>query len=139
MDTGKIINQISARLRRRSVKTGRLLGITESQGRILEFILVESVHRQLCQKDIEKEFDLRPSTVTGLLKNLEDGGMIQRTSSEHDGRYKWIQFTEAAGHIRQALQRQIRRTEEQMTMGITGEELELFMKVAGRMLENLDE
>lgn len=137
MDAGKIINQISVRLRRRSGRTGRLLGITEAQGRVLEFILVESVHRQLCQKDIEREFDLRPSTVTELLKNLEDQGMIQRINSESDGRYKRIQFTEAAGDIRQALQQQIQRTEAQMTMGISGEELDTFMRVAHRMLENL--
>lgn len=54
MQTGKLINMISIRLRRRSGKTGRLLGITEAQGRILEFILVESKDKPLFQKDIEK-------------------------------------------------------------------------------------
>lgn len=139
MDAGKVINQISVRLRRRSNMTGRQLGVTQAQGRVLEFILVESVHRQLCQKDIEREFDLRPSTVTELLKNLEERGMIQRISSERDGRYRWIQFTEAAGDIRLELQKQIQKTEAQMIRGISSGDMETFMKVAGKMLENLGE
>ena len=78
MQTGKLINMISIRLRRRSGKTGRLLGITEAQGRILEFILVESKDKPLFQKDIEKEFDLRPSTATALLTTLEDDPASQQ-------------------------------------------------------------
>ena len=139
MDTGKLINKISIRLRRRSGKTGKLLGITEAQGRILEFILVESRERHLFQKDIEKEFDLRPSTATGLLKTLEEQRMIHRVSCEDDGRYKVIQFTEAAEHIRWALQQQIQNTEKQLTKDISQEELSVFVKVAEKMLENLDE
>ena len=139
MQTGKLINMISIRLRRRSGKTGRLLGITEAQGRILEFILVESKDKPLFQKDIEKEFDLRPSTATELLKTLEEQKMIQRVSSEHDARYKEILFTETAEHIRLALQQEIQRTEEQLVRGIPTEELDVFMRVAGKMLLNLDD
>ena len=129
METGKLINKISIRLRRRSGKTGRLLGITEAQGRILEFILVESNDRQLFQKDIEKEFGLRPSTATELLKTLEEQKMIQRVCSDCDGRYKVIQFTEAAEQ----------QTEELLMKGITHDELDIFMRVGERMLENLDD
>ncbi|MCC8027993.1 MAG: MarR family transcriptional regulator [Clostridium sp.] len=137
MDKGEIINKISIRLRRRSGKTGRRLGITEVQGRILEFILVESRDRQLFQKDIEREFDLRPSTATELLKNLEDQGMIQRVSSQRDGRYKIIRFTEAAEGIRLILQEELQKTEEQLIKDIPQKDLDAFMRVAGRMLENL--
>ena len=139
METGKLINKISIRLRRRSDKTGRLLGITEAQGRILEFILVESNDRQLFQKDIEEEFGLRPSTATELLKTLEEQKMIQRVCSDCDGRYKVIQFTEAAEHIRLELQRQIQQTEALLMKGITHDELDVFMRVGERMLENLDD
>ena len=64
---------------------GKNLGITEVQGRILDFILVDGRDRPLYQKDIEKEFGLRPSTATELLKTLESRKMIQRVSSEEDG------------------------------------------------------
>ncbi|WP_434689897.1 MarR family winged helix-turn-helix transcriptional regulator [Hungatella sp. SB206] len=138
MDTGKLINKISIRLRRRSEKMGKNLGITEVQGRILDFILVDGKDRPLYQKDIEKEFGLRPSTATELLKTLESRKMIQRVSSEEDGRYKKIQFTEAAEDIRMALQQEIQKTEGVLVEGISREDLNTFMKVAEKMLENLE-
>ena len=138
MDTGKLINKISIRLRRRSEKMGKNLGITEVQGRILDFILVDGRDRPLYQKDIEKEFGLRPSTATELLKTLESRKMIQRVSSEEDGRYKKIQFTEAAEDLRLALQQEIQKTEGLLVEGISREELNTFMKVAEKMLENLE-
>ena len=138
MDTGKLINKISIRLRRRSEKMGKNLGITEVQGWILDFILVDGRDRTLYQKDIEKEFGLRPSTATELLKTLESRKMIQRVSSEEDGRYKKIQFTEAAEDIRLALQQEIQKTEGLLVEGISREDLNTFMKVAEKMLENLE-
>ena len=48
MDTGKLINKISIRLRRRSEKMGKNLGITEVQGRILDFILVDGRDVAFC-------------------------------------------------------------------------------------------
>ena len=42
MDTGKLINKISIRLKAQiGKKMGKNLGITEVQGRILDFILVD--------------------------------------------------------------------------------------------------
>ena len=138
MDTGKLINKISIRLRRRSEKMGKNLGITEVQGRILDFILVDGRDRPLYQKDIEKEFGLRPSTATELLKTLESRKMIQRVSSEEDGRYKKIQVTEAAEDIRMAMQQEIQKTEGLLIERISREDLNTFMKVAEKMLENLE-
>ena len=41
METGKMINKISHRLRRRSQAVQKTVGISEAQGRILDYILVE--------------------------------------------------------------------------------------------------
>lgn len=138
MDTGQLISKISIRLRRRSGKTGKRLGITETQGRILEYILLESREHPLFQKDIEAEFGLRPSTATELLKSLEEQKLIRRVSSENDGRYKIIRFTGAAEELRTVLQGELMRTEELLTRGISETELADFMRIADQMLTNLD-
>ena len=62
METGKIINRISNRLRRRSQMARERTGITGARGNILDYILVESEKHSVYQKEIEKEFGLRPST-----------------------------------------------------------------------------
>ena len=90
MDIGKIINHLSSRLRSRSQEVHTKLGIGNAQGKILNFILVESALHPVYQKDIEKEFSLRPPTVTKMLKSLEARELILRIPDEQDGRFKRI-------------------------------------------------
>ena len=81
METGKVINRISNRLRRRSAALQETLGMSGAQGNILNFILVEGQKHSIYQKDIEKEFGLRPSTATEVLKALEKKELICLSSS----------------------------------------------------------
>ncbi len=139
MEAGKMINRISNRLRRRSGKAQETIGITGAKGNILNYILLESEKHNVYQKDIEKEFGLRPSTATEVLKNLEEEELIVRIQDEEDGRYKKIVFTDKAEMIRGALRGEIEKTEELLLKGITPEEQEIFMKITAKMLENLQQ
>ena len=138
METGKMINKISHRLRRRSQAVQKTVGISEAQGRILDYILVEGARRPVYPKDIEKEFDLRSSTVTGALTALETEGLIARVPDERDGRLKKLVFTPKADVIRAALQGEIEETEKRMLQGISEEEKAVFLELAERMLKNLE-
>ena len=109
------------------------------KGNILNYILLESEKHNVYQKDIEKEFGLRPSTATEVLKNLEEEELIVRIQDEEDGRYKKIVFTDKAEMIRGALRGEIEKTEELLLKGITPEEQEIFMKITAKMLENLQQ
>ena len=139
METGKMINRISNRLRRRSKKAQETIGITGAKGNILDYILVESEKHNVYQKEIEKEFGLRPSTATEVLKSLEDAGLIVRIPDETDGRFKKIVFTQKAEEIRSALREEIEESEEILLRGISPEEQECFMRITAKMLENLNE
>lgn len=139
METGKMINRISNRLRRRSKKAQETIGITGAKGNILDYILVESEKHNVYQKEIEKEFGLRPSTATEVLKSLEDAGLIVRIPDETDGRFKKIVFTQKAEEIRSALREEIEESEEILLSGISPEEQECFMRITAKMLENLEE
>ena len=138
METGKMINKISHRLRRRSQAVQKTVGISEAQGRILDYILVEGARRPVYPKDIEKEFDLRSSTVTGALSALETEGLIARVPDERDGRLKKLVFTPKADGIRAALRGEIEETEKRMLRGISEEEKAVFLELAERMLKNLE-
>lgn len=138
METGKMINRISNRLRRRSRTIQEAIGISGAQGNILDYILIESTFHSVYQKEIEQEFGLRPSTATEVLKSLESQGLIRREPEEHDGRYKRIVFTEKATEIKSALREQIQQSEALLLRGISEAEKEEFLQIAARMLENLD-
>ena len=139
MDTGKVINKIYNRLRRRSVALQEKMGMSGAQGNILNYILVDGRKRPVYQKDIEKEFGLRPSTATEALKNLEAKGLICRISEKQDGRLKRIELTSKAEEIRHLITSEIAESENLLLKGITEEERRIFIEIGKKMLKNLDE
>ena len=138
MQTGKKINQISNRLRRQSRAIQETIGISGAQGNILNYILVESQNRSVYQKDIEEEFGLRPSTATEALKSLEKNELIRREPDLEDGRYKKIVFTEKAEQIEVVLRSEIEESEAILLRGVTEKEQQEFLRIAKKMLQNLD-
>ena len=138
MEIGKIINRISNRLQRFSPDTQNKLGIGQAQANILRFLLLETAKRSIYQVDIEKEFGLRPPTVTETLKSLEKKDLIRRIPDENDGRKKKIIITEKTLSTDGGVKCQVEKSEKVLLQGITKEEQEQFMKIAGKMLHNLE-
>lgn len=138
MEIGKIINRISNRLQRFSPDTQNKLGIGQAQANILRFLLLETAKRSIYQVDIEKEFGLRPPTVTETLKSLEKKDLIRRIPDENDGRKKKIIITEKTLSMDDGVKCQVEKTEKVLLQGIKKEEQEQFMKIAGKMLHNLE-
>ncbi len=139
MQTGKMINKISNRLRRRSQLVQQKTGLSGAKGNVLDYILAESAARPVYQKDIESEFGLRPPTATQLLKSLEKEGLIRRITDPEDSRKKRILFGEKAAKIETALRGEIEETEQLLLQGISENERKEFLRIAEKMLENLDD
>ncbi|MCI9561276.1 MAG: winged helix-turn-helix transcriptional regulator [Clostridia bacterium] len=53
----------------------------------------------MCQKDVERQINLRPSSVSTLISNLEKDGFLKRTVSEGDARSKYLELTEKGRYI----------------------------------------
>lgn len=138
MNTGLLINKLSNCLRRRSGEIQRSVGVTGTRGAILDYILVESAAGEVCQRDIEREFGLRPSTATEMLQSMEKEGLIRREPSPSDARRKNIVFTPQADSIRAALKAEITETESLLLRGITPEEQAQFAVICAKMLSNLN-
>lgn len=139
MQIGRQINKISNHLRRRSQRIQDSVGLSGSQGFVLDYILIESKKHPVYQKDIEKEFGFRPSSATSLIRAMEEKNWITRTVNEKDNRLKQIEFTEAAKDIKVALSDEVKETEMVLTKNISKEDLDIFMKVTNQMLKNLEE
>ena len=64
-----MIHMLSHQLKRRNIQEELMdEGLTGSQRHIMKFILLRTLHTDVYQKDIEEEFRIRKSTVTGILK-----------------------------------------------------------------------
>ena len=103
---------------------------------VLNF-LFRSAGKDVYQRDVEREFNIRRSTATELLKTMERGGLIRREPVSFDARLKKIVLTDYAEEIRKQLQAQIRKTESWMTEGFSEEELETFFSFVERFKNNL--
>lgn len=138
METGKIINRISNRLQRFSQNTQNKLGLGQTQAAILRFLLVESPQRNIYQVDIEKEFGLRPPTVTETLKVLEKKDLIKRIADENDGRKKKLIVTDKTLSMNEGVRWQVETSEAVLLQGISEQERNQFIKTATKMLNNLE-
>ena len=69
---GKLIHMFSHEMKRNQpIDKVIKADLTIMQKHILKFILLETMHKDLYQKDIEEEFQIRKSTVTGYIQIME--------------------------------------------------------------------
>mgnify|MGYP000200822033 FL=1 len=138
MHMGRMIHMLSHQLKRRNIQEELMdEGLTGSQRHIMKFILLRTLHTDVYQKDIEEEFRIRKSTVTGILKLLEKNGFIRRESVPQDARLKRIVPTARAESLRPQILEQLGRTEALLMEGIPEEELHIWRSVMCRMFGNL--
>ena len=138
MQIGRQINKISNHLRRRTQRIQKNLGLSGSQAFVLDYIMVESLKKPIYQKDIEKEFGMRASSATELIRTMESNGLIIRKPDSKDTRFKKIEITKNADEIKKVLKEEILKTESLLIQNIQKEDLEVFLKVTNQMLENLE-
>lgn len=138
-DAGKWISRVSHQLKRQMSceEDAEERELTSMQKHILHFILLESLSRDLFQRDLEKEFKVRRSTATGALQLLEKKGYLYREPVEEDARLKRIVPTEKALRLRSRLLKSIRRRETRIRAGIPAEDMEVFIRVLKQISENL--
>lgn len=92
---GRLIQVLSHQMKRKSCVNSMINddGLTTMQKHVLKFLLLETLHKVVYQKDIEEEFQIRKSTATGMLQLLEKmvllcGKVKKRCPSETHHSYK---------------------------------------------------
>lgn len=116
----------------------RSLGITSSQCEVIDFLL-GSGQDEVNQRDIEKALNLRNPTVTGILKRLDEKGFIMALPSEKDRRCKNIYLTEKAYDIQKRMERDRKKLDKMLTLGMTKKEIEALDRMLNKVLYNIAE
>lgn len=130
---GKIISKFSNKIHRRISKEVVQHGITGVQGRIIGFIYFESDKKDIFQKDIEKELNIRRSSVTSVLQLMEKNGYIKRVSVSEDARLKKILLTEKGLEIQKNVYDSILKFEESLRDELTDEEMDTLINLIDRL------
>ena len=110
--------------------------LTPMQVWVIEY-LYENQHEDVFQRDLEAEFNVRRSTVTGILQGLERKGLIRRESVDQDARLKKLTLTDEAVTIHKDMLHRVVLMEQKMTEDITDEEWIVFYQVLEKIKRNL--
>ena len=132
-----INNMIRRNLDIRFAEAG-LEEISGMQGPLLGFLDRNTRERDVFQKDLEKHFNIRRSTATVMLQNLEQKGYLVREPVDSDARLKRIVLTDKAKEVNREIKKQIDAFNEELEQGITPEEKELFLQIADKIMKNLE-
>ncbi len=131
----KQINNVYEKEFNRRLKS---LGITSSQCEVLDFLL-QSGQEEVTQRDIERALNLKNPTVTGLLKRLDEKGFILAVPSGREKRFKNIYLTEKAYDIQKRMEKDRKKLDQMLTLGMTKKETESLHKMLNRVLYNIAE
>lgn len=101
--------------------------------------LYDNIDKDIFQKDFEKQFSIRRSTASNLLKIMESNGLIRRISVPNDARLKKIILTEKAKKIHQKIVEQTIEREKLLRNNLTDEEIKLFFSITDKIIKNLEE
>lgn len=109
---------------------------TMMQGWIIGY-LCKNNGKEIFQKDIEQNFEIRRSTATNILQLMEKNGFITREAVDYDARLKKICITPKAVALNDEIMEKIKATEKVILKGISKDELDIFLSVVEKMRTNL--
>lgn len=139
-DIGFQLHNLSNLLRRHSQRSCAALQMDDNVSRNNLWIIGYLAHnndRDVFQKDIENTFCIRRSTVSKVLRLMEEKGLIRRQEMEHDARLKKLVLTESGMAIHHHMLEERQAVEEKLRQGVTEEELQIFFQVMEKLKKNI--
>lgn len=114
-------------------------GLTGKQFFILGFVLKQSKKREITQKDIENFGNVRKSSVSSIISNLEKSGFIVRKPSEKDSRVNIILPTEKAYEIERKINAKKKKVENEIFSCFSEDEIEKCGQLLSELQKKLQE
>lgn len=111
---------------------------TMTNGWILKY-LYDNKGKEVYQKDIEKHFNIGRSTVTGILKLMEQNELVKRVSVENDARLKRVILLPKGEEVHILIGNTVCDTNWKIMEGITSEELETLFCILNKIHNNISE
>ncbi|CZR08812.1 MarR family winged helix-turn-helix transcriptional regulator [Trichococcus ilyis] len=113
-------------------------GLTGMQFAIVSYIARESAERDIFQKDLEQKFDIRKSTVSGILNTMERDGLLLRETVPYDARLRKMMLTEKALQAKENTEQVIDSVENQLSKGLSQEEIVTFLEILEKIAKNAE-
>ena len=131
-------NNLIARRIARGGNNKYAMNISPIQVRIVKY-LVKQNNRAILQKDMEYIFNIRRSTVSGVIKTMEKNNIIIRENVKDDNKSKEIKLTNEVYLRANELVRKLIELDLELLKDVNKEDLEVFMRVLKNIQDNLKE
>ncbi|MDB8789151.1 MULTISPECIES: MarR family winged helix-turn-helix transcriptional regulator [unclassified Romboutsia] len=112
--------------------------LTVSQAYVIDFISNEGKDKEIFQKDLEKAFDLKRSSISLMLNNMEKSDLIERVPVTEDARLKKIILTQKSIKLYEKISTAIDSIEDKLSENITPEEIKVFQSVLEKIRNSLE-
>ena len=96
-------------------------------------------NKETYAKDIGKHFGLNKSTTSEMIKSLQSEGMIEMIVDSNDARLKKLVLTNNALNLVKQERTLFEEFYSQVTNNLTKEEIETYINISKKMIENLKE
>lgn len=138
MDIGFLITNISYGIRQYFDNLFADYDITYPQSRVLTRLFGQLGKGDVNQRDLEYALGIKASSVSSLVRNLEQKGFIRCERVETDTRNKRVLLTEKGLEVRAILDGARDRAERDLVKGLTGEQQALLQQYLRQVLSNLE-
>ena len=114
------------------------INMTRSQMGALIYVFVNTRKgNEVNQVDIEREFNLKNPTVTGILNRLEEKEYIKRVPSSKDKRYKKIELTDSGREIVECGKVKADQLEDKLLSVLEDSEKEELKRLVNKVIESI--
>lgn len=134
---GHKFRMIDQQFRLRMNKDLEELDLTIAQMHVLCY-LEEHEGEKITQKKLSERFNVKHSTMAGVLQRMLEKELIEITVDEDNKKYKNIIRTEKANNIRDEMQKRRKRTESVLVMGFDKREIKILSEMLDRIYHNLN-
>lgn len=131
-------NNLIARRIARGGNNKYAMNISPIQVRIVKY-LVKQNNKAILQKDMEYLFNIRRSTVSGVIKTMEKNNIIIRENVKDDNKSKEIKLTDEVYKRANDLVKELKELDLELLKDVDKEDLEVFMRVLKNIQDNLKE
>ena len=97
------------------------------------------IHKEevIYQRDLEKKFDLKRSTISGIIDTMEKNNLVKRIDSKEDLRLKQLVLTNMALNKINVLVDKIVKFDKSLEKNISKKDLDTFYKVTEQIKNNI--
>ncbi len=134
-----LIWYVNREMVRHNIESLSAVGITGAQLQTLVFVHKNALAgKRVCQRDVEHELNLRPSSVSAMLSNLTSGGYITRSYAEGDARTKFIGLTLKGEEICQKNRELMDKCDAVIQDALTEEEQEQLRALLVKIFDHIN-